>query len=97
MTEQLPQGRPISAKAAGYQALGRKWKAENPNAAEEQQQRHAEAESAQQDLVNALRAAGFEVYPTDISRARQSVGIGCGRETALALAEWLRAQPPAKK
>lgn len=88
MTEQQPR-RPLSTKVGAYRTLGQTWAA-SPEA-EAAQKSKAEAEAAQQDLLAALKAAGFKVQAPDAG-----VGFTCDPETAVALAEWLRAQPPAK-
>lgn len=84
MTEQQPR-RSLSSKAAAYRTLGHTWAA-SPEAEEAKRQK-AESEAAQQELLAAFKVAGFNVQA-----ATAGVGFSCDRNTAVALAEWLRAR-----
>lgn len=96
MTEQQP-GRPVSAKVAAYQTMGQKWLETMGDARPARldptpKERSDEDEAALQELLAAFKAAGFKV-----KAAGAEIGITCDHSTAVALAEWLRAQPPAKR
>lgn len=100
MTEHQPPKRPTSSRVAAIRKMAQS--PEYQRQLEEQQQAAAaEAEAvrrvsaadaeAQQDIIAALNAAGFKVFP-DARKGHVTVRLSCAPRTAGLVAAWVRQQ-----